>query len=292
MKINNLLLVSILLIASFSVLSQTEQPKVIKRISVNDVYVQVGLLSEFNKNGTLSDFKTLAPQSTLLNNDFTTYTQSNGSVLTSNAGFSYMLGLQFRDREKTNYKSNPLLRLGVSYFGGTTLDGNLYKQERKHYDTLFSKQSGKEYYLDSVTTTNYSMSYRSQQIRFDGSLIFRTNPSARWSFYSGMGITIGASINAQTDVFYSKYTSGNGSSYSFAGSSYKFETYRNKNNIGFSGYIPMGIDFRIGKKREFWKMTHLFYELRTGINMTSISELRTITNGGIQNGLGVKVTWN
>jgi len=54
----------------------------------------------------------------------------------------------------------------------------------------------------------------------------------------------------------------------------------------------LGIDFRIGKKREFWKRTHLFYELRPGINVTSIPELRPITNASVQHGIGLRVSWN
>lgn len=145
------------------------------------------------------------------------------------------------------------------------------------------------------------MNYTSEQLRFDGSLIFRTDAQARWSLYTSIGITAGMSINAQTDIFYDKmertemnYPNGNNySSYSYSGSyNYETEKYRNKNNFGLSTYIPMGIDFRIGKKREFWKWTHLFYELRPGINMTSIPELRTITNASIQHGLGLKVSRN
>ena len=48
----------------------------------------------------------------------------------------------------------------------------------------------------------------------------------------------------------------------------------------------------LGKKKEFWKRTHLFYELRPGINITSIPELGTITNSSNQHGLGLRVTWN
>ena len=75
-------------------------------------------------------------------------------------------------------------------------------------------------------------------------------------------------------------------------SNIKTEYYKNKNNFGFSAYIPMGIDFRIGRKRKFWKQIHLFLELRPGINGTSIPELRTIVNSSMQYGFGLKVSWD
>lgn len=284
-----------------TIFGQQEQAMTVNKISINEIYIQTGFFSERNTNGSLTDFKSLAPQSILLNSDFTGYSLSNGFSLSSNTMFSVMLGLQFSDKQKTTYKSNPLLRLGISYFSGTTLTGGLYKEDRKPYDTLTSTQTGQTAYVDSVNSRHYNMNYSSEQLRFDGSLIFRTNPEARWSIFTGIGITAGLSINANTDIYYSnsgrtetRYPNGNTSS-SYGNSSsdnYKTEKFRNKNNFGASTYIPMGIDFRMGKKREFWKHTHLFYELRPGINITSIPELRTITNASVQHGLGLRVSWD
>ena len=48
----------------------------------------------------------------------------------------------------------------------------------------------------------------------------------------------------------------------------------------------------VRKEKRILKRTLLFYELRPGINITSIPELRTVTNSSIQHGLGLRVTWN
>lgn len=301
MKTIKILSAVIMMALSFSVFGQEQPKKTIKKISIHDIFVQTGFLSMRDTDGTLTDFKTLVPQSVLLHSNLTDYSSSGGFSRTSNTMFSIMLGIKFSDKQKTTYKTNPLLRLGVSYFSGTSLTGGLYKEYRKPYDTLTSSQTGQAYYIDSVTTQNYSMDYSSEQLRFDGSLIFRTNPEARWSLFAGIGITAGLSINANTYIYYSKYdrtetnnlNGNNYSSYSYSGSdNSKTENYRNKNNFGLTTYIPMGIDFKIGKKREFWKRTHLFYELRPGINLTSIPELRTITNANVQHGLGLRVSWD
>ena len=45
---------------------------------------------------------------------------------------------------------------------------------------------------------------------------------------------------------------------------------------------------RIGKKGELCKRTHLFYELRPNISITSIPELRTYASTNIQHGIGLK----
>lgn len=284
-----------------AIFGQAGQPTTMKRFKINEIYFQLGFFSERNAIGTLTDFQSLAPQSILLDNNFAGYSSSNGLSLRTNSMFSVMLGIQFNDKENKTHKTNPLLRLGVSYFSGTTLKEYFHKEDRKTYDTLTNAQTGQTIYFDSVTTKSSGMNYSSEQLRVDASLIFRTNPELRWSLFTGIGITTGISINVYTEINFSqsdwtesRYPNGNGSSsfYSaYSGGDLKKEIVKNKMNSGLSTYIPMGIDFRIGKKIEFWKRTHLFYELRPSINMTSIPELRTVTNAAIQQGLGLKVSW-
>lgn len=278
---------------------QVEIADHVKRICVKEFYIHTGLFSERNTSGTLKDFQTLAPQSVLLNRDLKDYSSSQGISLISNTMFSMLLGIQFSDKKKTAYKTNPLLRLGLSYFSGSTLTGNLFKEDRKTFDTLTSAQTGQITLVDSVNSRSYGMNYRYEQLRIDGSLIFRTKPEARWSLFAGIGITAGLSINANTEIYYSQSKSTqtrnsnsvSSSSAFSAGGEWKMERIRNKNNFGMSAYIPLGIDFRIGNKKEFWKRMHLFYELRPGINMTSIPELRNTTNVILQQGLGLKIAW-
>jgi hypothetical protein len=301
MKPSNILRVVLVVMCYSSLLAQEEPPKKINRISITDFYFQPGLFSQANTISELSEFKTLAPQSTLLKGNLSDYNQSGGFNYSVNSILTVMLGFKFSDKQKTRYKPNPLLRLGISYFSGTSLTGGLYKETRKPYDTLISAQTGQITYIDSVIKRTIGMYYISQQLRLDGSFIYRTNPEARWSLFAGIGITAGLSINANTTIYYNKYdilqtrssndnlNSTNAYSNSNNG---KTESFRNKTNLGFSAYIPAGVDFRIGKKREFWKRTHLYYELRPGINTTFIPELRTTTGGSFQQGIGLRVSWN
>ncbi|KRP10370.1 MAG: hypothetical protein ABR95_12205, partial [Sphingobacteriales bacterium BACL12 MAG-120813-bin55] len=169
------------------------------------------------------------------------------------------------------------------------------------FDTLTSASTGQTLYVDSVTIENYNMNYSSEQLRFDGSFIYRTNPAARWSMFTGAGITAGLAITTYTDIYYSKYgrtdtryaneTQSSSFSYSNFISS-KSESFQNRTTFGASAYVPLGIDFRIGKDKEFWKRTHLFYEIRPGINFTAIPELHTVANVSLQSGFGLRVSWD
>jgi hypothetical protein len=76
MRSTNILAAITMLTLTYSVFGQ-EQKKTFKKISIHDVYIQTGLSSEQLNSGTISDFKILAPQSVLLNNDMTNFTQSN-----------------------------------------------------------------------------------------------------------------------------------------------------------------------------------------------------------------------
>lgn len=300
MKSINHLIVLLLLSFSFSTFGQdlgTQKP--IKRISVSDVFVNTGFGVGFSNYASLDDFNKLAPNSLLLANDFSDYNQSGGFGISGNANFSVMLGLKFSDKEKSFYKANPLLRLGFTYSTGSSFNMFYSKVDRIPYDTLVSSQTGKETYIDSLHSSQYGMSYSSEQLRFDGSLIFRTNPEARWSLFTGIGLTAGVSLNAKTQVFYneSKSTKSKNDDFEFENHGLisffadERETTKNKTNLGMSVYVPIGVDFRIGKNKEFWKRTHLFYELNPSINVNSIPELYTITSTELQQRFGVRVNF-
>lgn len=283
-----------------TVAAQNAPAKLQSRLNINELNIQLGFFGQGNLNASLADFKKLAPESVLLNNNFSGYKTRSGYASAGNTMFSVLLGVRFLDKNKNTYKANPILRIGISYFTGAQLSGTIFSEEKKTFDTLRSATTSETVYIDSTHTKEYGMNYSSEQLRLDASLLFSTNPSARWKFYSGIGITTGLSFNAQTIIYYSESESkemrnANEPTYGYGYSSYgtsitTSETIKNKGNFAMSAYIPLGVDFRIGR-REFWKRTHLFYEFRPSINYVSIPELQTIVNAHLVQGLGFKVTW-
>lgn len=303
MKTINYLSAFTLILLSFSTFGQDIKP--VKKIIVSDVYIHMGLFLEENRFRSLEDFKTIASQSDLLNNIPSDFTQPSNQLYSISSILSVMVGIQFSDKQKTGYKANPLLRLGFNYSDVTNFRNRVSKDERYRIDTLASSKTGQMAFVDSIYTQGYGMTYSSEQIRFDGSLIFRSNPASRWSVYGGIGITAGISINAYTNVYYNESsrtetTLSDGmvavNEHAYYSSSKtdnsKRETIRNKTNIGFSTYIPLGVDFRLGNKNEFLKKIHLFYEAKPALNFTSIPELNTIASATFQHGLGVRISWN
>ena len=272
-----------------------DAPKKKVRISQAELYPYMNVQME--PAGTLEDFRRLAPGSILLNKDYSTFEQSRGQSIDADAEFSAAIGISFLDKKKNDYR-NMKLRIGVNYLSYSSLTSNYSKATYTRYDTLSSSHGGSAAYLDSVRSESLNMRYASREIRADISLIFSTNPAARWALYGGIGATVGASIKSYTDVSYSDYfsiestyegaatTLGSNSSDNYNSVT---ERITSKNGIGYSVYIPMGIDYRMANKSEFWKRIHLFYEAKPFVNFSNAGELGTVSNVGVNNGVGLRV---
>jgi hypothetical protein len=260
-----------------------------KKLIVTDVFLQGGSFSENLTYSSVDDFRNLAPESRFLNQDLSNFNdQASGNVFIGNPSFSASIGLKFRDEKGDNYRSNPLLRVGVSYFSSNPVSSGIFRNESFVVDTLVSTTTGETVLVDSLVNEGYSMDYIADQLRLDVSILFRTNPEARWSLYGGVGIAAGISINARTEI---SYYSLQFDEFSNGGAgSFENEQFNNQVSFGLFTYLPFGLDFRLGKN-EFWKRTHLFYEVSPGLNMTFIPELNTATNIAIRNGLGLRVNW-
>lgn len=249
--------------------------------------------------GTIDDFRELAPQSELLQNDFVDFQNHTNHGITSSSSFSIMSEFEFWNKNEKSYRKNPLLRIGIGFTSENILAGNKYREISKPFDTLVSNTSGVSAFSDSITATRYGMEKKSEQLYLKGDLIFRTDPEKRWSIYAGIGLSLGVSINSSTDVYYfqdrwisTKFSNGHTATYEGSyNENYTRESHKNKSIFGFTSYIPMGLDFRLGKKSEFWKRIHLFYEFQPTIQVYSIPELYTITSANIQQGGGLRVVF-
>lgn len=265
-----------------------------RKLKVVDAAIAPGMTFHISPLGSFSDFQRINPKSVLLSENMDGYTISNGFMASAGPTFNANLGFNIANKAKTEYKSNTQLRIGIT-FSEISMSNNLSKTDRKRFDTLTSSQTGQMVFSDSVTYSSYTMNYKTQQLRIDVSIIYRTNPAARWSVFGGIGIEAGESIMAYTDINYSEYStvtpanSTSGTSYS-SNTPYRSEQIINKNTYGYAAYLPMGLDFRIGNKRGFFKQLHVFYEARPFVNYTYIPELGSINSVGIKSALGLRVT--
>ncbi len=264
------------------------------QIKITELYLQTGTF--FNQSrGSLADFQTLAPQSSILQQDLSLY--QNYPMFNFNLpGQAQTLsaGLQLAKHPKAT------LRVGLTHINqGSALSYGGSYTESFTVDTLTSSQTGEQFFVDSFSTHSYNARYSQEQLRLDASLIFRLNGEKRWSLYGGIGANIGISYNGQTTIHHSVSPNGDGQFYGlfndyimYSNGAHQQETFENKSGIGVGIYAPLGIDFQVGKKRDFWKPFHLYLEMRPGLNITQIAGLGTTFSAGGFSNFGLRVKFN
>ena len=258
------------------------------RVRISEFHLQTGFQYYPAETTSLEDFQKLAPNSILLKEDLPS--SNSFGYYNSRGNFSSVqLGLTFKNHP------NALLRVGISTMGVSGLQNSYSKQDYFPYDTLTSSATGEQTFIDSVSSQSYFMNHSSRQIRLDAALIFRTDASARWSLFAGIGASLGVNYNATTYISYymNNYINGqDGNYYGYSNNgSEKTESFTTKNYLTTTAFIPMGVDFRIGKNQAFWKRLHLYYEIKPSISMTQIPALRTITTVNMTQALGLKVSF-
>jgi hypothetical protein len=279
-----------LAILGFVIFSNSNAQEKTPRVRISEFHLQTGFQYYPAETTSLEDFRKLAPNSILLKEDLPSY-NSFGYYNGRGNFSSVQLGLTFKNHP------NALLRVGISNMGVSGLQNRFEKQDYFPYDTLTSSATGEQTFIDSVSSQSYFMNHSSRQIRLDAALIFRTDASARWSLFAGIGASLGVNYNATTYISYYRnnyINNQNGNSYYNGYSnngSEKTETFTTKNYLTTTAYIPMGVDFRIGKNQAFWKRLHLYYEIKPSISMTQIPALRTITTVNMTQALGLKVSF-
>ncbi len=273
--------------------AQSDKIKPIKYVKVSSVYAQIGAMPLLPNTSTVKEFDALAPQSELMKKINNIVTNNNYFYVHLGTSFSALASFKFANKNKTGYKENREFRLGISSYHVFKKSMDANTQSAQRVDTIISSQTGTRY-IDSVTYKSYNLNYRNMQIRLDGAFIFRTNPASRWNLYGGIGLTFGISINAHTTITENLYSSNQVTgtynySYQSISNNPKTEIFNNKKSLNGSVYIPLGIDFRLGRSKEPWSKTHLYIELRPSLEFINIPELKTYIYDAVQASFGFRV---
>jgi len=280
-KISTIIFLTLL---GVTIVHAQEGEATVKCMRVSSVSLGPGFFMQQLPGFNTSDFKLMAPESLLLTENLNDFSHHNFGMR-GNGGsgsFSTLLEISFRDKEGTGYRHGPILRFGLTYFGGMGFSHSLFKSERMPYDTLFSSGSGQVSYRDSVFEKNYDMRYQSNQLHLDVSVIYRTNSKSLLSAYAGVGVSAGMAVFSETTIAYyeNNYSQnvGGSSGYNdyrnYDSDFRKEETFSNTQNFAMQVYVPIGIALKLAKKREFFRDLHLFTEFRPGLGYFQIPELR------------------
>jgi hypothetical protein len=265
------------------------------QIKITQIHLNAGSFMDIdNSKNKLSDFTLLAPGSSILSKDFSAY-QTNGyyfsgglmrdnPFLSNSSNFqSIQLGLSFAKCPKGT------LRIGISNVHSELLKTAGFKYESYVVDTLISSQTGQMYYVDSTISNYYNGNYSNDQLRLDAAYIFEANAGKRWAFHAGLGLSIGMSYRSTTRLRTEEYIQPYSGFESIANSeNIESETYGNFMVMGGSAYIPLGLNFKLGNKREFWKPFVIYNEFRPTIQLNSIPNNTVKLNVGFGSTLGLR----
>lgn len=263
------------------VFAQTEH------VRITEVQVLTGAGTGSSAYGSFADFRSMAPGSRLLQKDFSGF--DSRPEMSGDADFfqSFQLGL------KLPKVSNAILRAGVSHvIQSAIMNRSGTRSTSAPYDTLTSSQTGEQFYIDSTHFENYRFRYGNKQLRIDGSLIYRLHGDRRWSIYGGIGASVGLAYSSTTELEYSTWNFiGDGSKHDHGVETDNavLERFENNSQFAASIYLPFGIDFRVGRNREFWKLVHVFLEMRPAFRLNTLPGNGLRTGVGSGSGLGVRV---
>ncbi|MEN9700191.1 MAG: hypothetical protein RLZZ301_1389 [Bacteroidota bacterium] len=263
------------------------------QLQLSEIHLSNGAFSG-TETGTLAQFQSLAPQSSILQQDLSLYHFDNAMRIGGMGGSSQSLQLGF----KTAAYPTALLRIGLSNYS----NANAYHLSGEYsesfiVDTLTSSVSGQQTYIDSSSYHHIGATYGTQQLRLDAALLFRMRPEKRWSLQGGIGASLGYAYRNTIRVSSSvdPYSLGGFDMFftsSFFHWSGQTETFASKGGLGASIYVPLGIDFRIGKKREFWTPIHLYAEMRPSLFITTYGKNSPLTPSfsvGSASALGLRI---
>jgi hypothetical protein len=199
------------------------------------------------------------------------------------------------------YNKNRTFRAGISAQGINASIYNTSNSFTTRIDTLVSSANGSIYgFVDSVHRDFTYSSYMATAVRLDFSYLASTDVSKRFSFYSGVGLNFGITLAPRTEIhshsWDSEQITDTNDNYISTQSVYNAlnvnrQVYQNKMGYMAALYVPIGVDFRLGKKNEVMKKMHLFFELRPTISVLSIPETKTYAYPSMQNCVGVKFEW-
>lgn len=291
------------LLCSTTLTIQAQMPSTVpseKVWKITDAFFGVGGYSSPDFAVSQTQMNQLAPGSELMKRDISGFVRSDYGDAFGGAMLTGSLGLRRTDLSDPSGANGPLLRFGFNYSSAILLGSTWSRSLSARFDTLTSSATGEQVFVDTVYREYLSGRYEAQRMQLDASILYFTKTNTRVKLYGGAGASAGFTMQPNTRIFYSVNTNdisdpvANGL-YDYDGfrlnNTVKQEWFDNRSSWTAALYVPLGFDFCLGKQRPFWKMLHLQYELRPGLAMLSVPEIRTYTHVFLQQGLTLRVNW-
>lgn len=288
------MIIPTLFLSAALTLSNSQSDDSLKRLKLESIEISVGQAWSQGSAFSLKDISSIAQENDFLNMNFEGYQTGRSCCGAEHHAFNFNVNLALRKKNLEPLLGNPILRLGLSYNTGFYNSIGFYKNERFTVDSvtvIYQGQTNK-YAVDSVYNENYVFSTYSQRIRLNTALLLRSESSRRWTWSAGIGVGFGLGLSSEVEAYSSIWSnienpvSLGTSSPSFQypnwhDIAYTSEIYKTTALSDFNLSIPLGVDFRVGKKENLLSKLHLFSEVTPTLWATNYAKSIARVNPGI-----------
>jgi hypothetical protein len=264
------------------------------RQCITDVFLYSGGLPDPAFAASIADWRLLAPNSTLMARDLSDHDELSGDQQMI-GGFAASVVLDLRKAGSVP-RTGAQLRLGFNFMQHAGQGMELRKKTYTPYDTLTSAQTGEVTYIDSVVTSRYSFDHSYGQLGLDAAVIYLKEYPRHWSLFGGGGLQVGTSFAGKVSVRHSvnreltpRFIGEQGRPNEEGASSSVSEQLRTRGDVFVAAYIPLGVSYRLGLKRSFWRAMNLCYEMRPMLWLGGAPELDAGPQVGVAHYLGWRV---
>lgn len=279
-----LLLLALLTYLTVSVSAQKLQWR------ISDIYFSVGKQKEYNASFTLQDFQRSFPNSEILAKNYDTLNFPLTKKLfpldypTTSKLLSFQIGLKSRRFKNGKFRigaRNISNSIQFSTYGGTS--------KVAAYDTIFV--DGNTFYVTIMKNKLLEIQTSCNKFFLDFSYIHSLPEERLMRIYAGFGLLAGLSYNSK---FYTIYSEGNSVVSSSSPPNYYIknsENIKTKNKFISTLYVPIGFDFKLAKKNDFWKLIHLFAEIRPAMTLQNVARNKTVFKLSSNSNVGIRFSF-
>ena len=269
----------------------SSQSSSIGRVGVDNLTIGLGIHGQWQQDLPIEDFRQMAPESRLLRQDFSTLTRDSWQRLEGALLLRTTIGINLLRERPERRRDSPQFSLGITYLDAVQRSAFFYRTNRWPHDTVVSSTTGEIHVIDSVEDLSFTMRYISNELLLDVCLIWRSDKKAKASLLTGVGVSVGTSVMAATEIIYyvAEYTEIRGQGPDTFNATIDSEQFRNRSNLSCSLWMPLGIEMRIGREGAALNRVYLTYSITPEMRIRRIPELRTMVTGGFQLSFGFKI---
>jgi hypothetical protein len=238
-----------------------------KSFSLYHIQASHGGFSDYNSFSGQETFGKLAPESELLQREYTGKTYTPNTIYIRQGALS--AGFINRSHLESSRRFVPVWQLGVSYQYGVFADHNNLLETITPIDSGIPPDGDQSVATDSVNRKNLGVAYTSNLLMLNIGLVWQqANREKRWQWYGGLRISGGLMFSSVMETGYSEdhilvYHESPDRQVNVFGGTDHLETEKNPASDGFAlqAMLPVGVSLRLGNKDSFFWKFQLFGEI-------------------------------